>query len=292
MVNELLAEAEQLLDEDRYNTKRARLLAQQATEEAGHSIFIAESVWMVRDKQLTLEEFVLKWEERLQRVAESAGVTLEMDRSIDDVAAKLASRVAQLNRSEQSLREDFADARQYIAAQEEEIRDLDQKIRGASAERETLVLELEAQARTREQILQLQNMFEDHEALIMRESNVVILRLVGLQVESGSADIDTGNQQLLDKIERAIDIYPRCEVVVEGHTDSSGDDALNMRLSQERAESVMTFLTVNGHIPRYRISAVGYGATRPIANNKTKAGRDRNRRIDLLIIPDERAAAY
>jgi outer membrane protein OmpA-like peptidoglycan-associated protein len=135
-------------------------------------------------------------------------------------------------------------------------------------------------------------MFEDHEALVMRESNVVILRLVGLQFESGSADIDTGNQQLLDKIERAIDIYPRCEVVVEGHTDSSGGDALNTRLSQERAESVRTFLTVNGHIPGYRISAVGYGDTRPIANNKTKAGRDRNRRIDLLIIPNERAAAY
>jgi hypothetical protein len=140
MVNELLAEAEQLLDQDRYNTKRARLLAQQATAEAGHSIFIAESVWMVRDKQLTLEELVLKWEERLQRVAVSAGVTLEMNRSSDDVAAELASRVAQLNRSEKSLREDFSDAQQYIAAQEEEIRDLDHKIRGASVERETLVL--------------------------------------------------------------------------------------------------------------------------------------------------------
>ena len=62
---------------------------------------------------------------------------------------------------------------------------------------------------------------------------------------------------------------------------------MNFRLSQARADSVMKFLTVDKNIPGFRIRAVGYGDSRPIANNENKEGRDRNRRIDMLIIPKD-----
>jgi outer membrane protein OmpA-like peptidoglycan-associated protein len=70
---------------------------------------------------------------------------------------------------------------------------------------------------------------------------------------------------------------------VEGHTDSTGSDAYNQKLSQSRAESVRNFLVEQG-IPTERIlSTEGFGRTRPIAPNDTRANREKNRRVDIVI---------
>lgn len=71
--------------------------------------------------------------------------------------------------------------------------------------------------------------------------------------------------------------------VVEGHTDNSGKAAYNMKLSQDRAKGVMDFLIAQGVSPD-RITSVGFGETRPIADNKTKAGRALNRRVDVVMV--------
>ncbi len=71
--------------------------------------------------------------------------------------------------------------------------------------------------------------------------------------------------------------------VVEGHTDNSGKPAHNMKLSQERAKGVMDFLIAQG-VSADRITSVGFGETRPIADNKTKAGRALNRRVDVVMV--------
>ena len=78
---------------------------------------------------------------------------------------------------------------------------------------------------------------------------------------------------------------PRCELTVEGHTDSSGGAQQNLRLSESRAQAVMQYMIENMDIAAYRIKAAGFGDSRPIANNGTAAGRALNRRIDLLIMP-------
>ena len=71
--------------------------------------------------------------------------------------------------------------------------------------------------------------------------------------------------------------------VVEGHTDNSGKPAYNMKLSQDRAKGVMDFLIAQG-VSADRITSVGFGETRPIADNKTKAGRALNRRVDVVMV--------
>ena len=76
--------------------------------------------------------------------------------------------------------------------------------------------------------------------------------------------------------------------MVEGHTDTTGSVELNMRLSQARADAVREYLIANQTLTPDRISAVGYGADRPLASNATAAGRAINRRIDILIIPQDR----
>jgi outer membrane protein OmpA-like peptidoglycan-associated protein len=168
----------------------------------------------------------------------------------------------------------------------EELSALDQRLGGATAERAALVQRLEAQARVKQQFLKVEKMFTSSEARVFREGNNIILRLVGLTFDSGDAQIRRQSFDLLNKVEKAIDVFPRSELIIEGHTDSHGGDLLNQKLSQERAESVQKYMINAMRIPTYRLIATGYGETRPVASNETQSGRARNRRIDIVIRPN------
>ena len=109
--------------------------------------------------------------------------------------------------------------------------------------------------------------------------------ILELTFESGRATVDPKYRPLLDKVRQAAAVFPRSQIIIEGHTDSYGSDDTNLRLSRERAEAVSEFLRDAFGIPAFRVSAVGYGETRPIANNETPQGRARNRRIDVRIEP-------
>jgi len=77
--------------------------------------------------------------------------------------------------------------------------------------------------------------------------------------------------------------YPNAKFLIEGHTDSQGRDAYNMDLSKRRAHSVLKYLESHG-IAEGRLTHEGYGETRPIDTNKTKAGRANNRRVEITHI--------
>ena len=74
-------------------------------------------------------------------------------------------------------------------------------------------------------------------------------------------------------------------IEVAGHTDATGGEAKNMRLSRARAESVVEYLTVNHHIPARRfITPMGYGKSSAVADNSTAAGRAQNRRVEVKML--------
>lgn len=77
---------------------------------------------------------------------------------------------------------------------------------------------------------------------------------------------------------------PERRVEIEGHTDAEGADGFNMQLSRERAEQVRSYLIQRG-VDASRITAVGYGETRPIADNDTVEGRANNRRVEIVLKP-------
>jgi outer membrane protein OmpA-like peptidoglycan-associated protein len=87
---------------------------------------------------------------------------------------------------------------------------------------------------------------------------------------------------LLDEVATALRSRPSMHVRIEGHTDIRGGHAYNLRLSQARADSVKAYLVGKG-ISSDRMAAKGYGPDQPIDNNKTSAGRERNRRVEFMI---------
>lgn len=80
--------------------------------------------------------------------------------------------------------------------------------------------------------------------------------------------------------------YPGAEFRIEGHTDGIGTEKYNQKLSERRAEAVKRYLTIHGGFDKARFSTVGYGKTRPIATNKTREGRFKNRRVELSALSD------
>lgn len=282
---ELLARAEKELNENRYDTDLPRSLAQQANYEARHAIYLAEVVRKVRDRDLTVEEVVLEWEQPLINVAGAADIVADLASGGDALSARLAAYISELREQNQALGQEVEESQLRVAEMSEEIRLLDEKLGGATAERSALMQRLQRQARIKEQFETVEKMFTREEANVFREGNNITIRLVGLSFASGKASIDVDLYPLLEKVEAAIDVFPRSTLVVEGHTDSYGSDATNQTLSQARADAVQQYMLNAMRIPSSRISASGYGETRPIANNETAQGRARNRRIDIVIEP-------
>lgn len=117
-----------------------------------------------------------------------------------------------------------------------------------------------------------------------RECQSLLSELMGrgtILFDTGSARIDRQSRGLLDHLIFVLQRCPSAVVEVAGHTDAMGDAAGNQRLSQARAQAVVNALVEAG-IHRDRLSALGFGATQPIAPNDTEAGRAQNRRIVLV----------
>jgi len=283
---QLLANAERELSENRYDTDLPRSLAQQANYEAKHAIYLSEVVRRVRDKKLSAEQLVLQWEQPLQAISGVADVVPAMEQGPDRLTQELVAFFEAQRNQLQSLEQEKAENEIRIADMEEELRALDERLGGATEERAALIQRLEAQARVKQQFEQIEKMFTSDEARVFREGNKIIMRLVGLSFDSGSSQLKSENFDLLAKVEKAIDVFPRSELTIEGHTDSHGGDDLNQTLSQARAESVQQYMINAMRIPTYRLIATGYGETRPVASNETEAGRARNRRIDIVIKPN------
>ena len=90
----------------------------------------------------------------------------------------------------------------------------------------------------------------------------------------------------LDSVATVLKTYPDSTIVVSGHTDTTGNDAINNPLSVNRASSVESYLESQG-ISSSRITSRGFGSKQPIASNATEAGRAQNRRVEIVIIANQ-----
>ena len=101
----------------------------------------------------------------------------------------------------------------------------------------------------------------------------------------GKADLAPGSQRSLAKLAEFLQKHQKRAVIIEGHTDSTGPEDLNMTLSQQRADAVKSVLVDSG-VAGTRIVTRGYGFQYPVAPNDTAVGRQQNRRVELIVLDD------
>ena len=116
--------------------------------------------------------------------------------------------------------------------------------------------------------------------------NVIFDENSGVRFATNKSSLTPESMQTLDKLVGVFQEYPQTNVVVDGHTDSSGDDEYNMQLSKKRAQTVVDYLASHG-IERNRFTVAWHGENTPIADNSTAEGRARNRRVELGIVANE-----
>jgi len=100
--------------------------------------------------------------------------------------------------------------------------------------------------------------------------------------DTGSAGLKPGAREKLAKVAGIILAHPGLEMAVEGHTDSVGSAGYNQQLSERRADSVRDYLVRQGIAPSV-VATSGFGKDQPVASNSTAAGRQQNRRVELIV---------
>lgn len=110
----------------------------------------------------------------------------------------------------------------------------------------------------------------------------------GVYFDTAKYNVNAASQATLDKLAAVLVEYPDTDVLVVGHTDSVGADAMNMTLSKNRAESVTNYFIQTKGLSPSRFQTNWYGETAPVADNSTAEGRSKNRRVNLAILPNKK----
>ncbi len=154
----------------------------------------------------------------------------------------------------------------------------------AEADRSAAESVLSAKQQREEAIAAVRSLFGPHEGEIMlTPEGTIVMRVYGLSFGVGSADMQEGQQPLIEKVAAAVRSFPGSTVRIEGHTDDTGGREANLRLSRRRAETVARVLEQELALETESIATEGFGPDRPLALNNTTEGRAKNRRIDVVI---------
>jgi outer membrane protein OmpA-like peptidoglycan-associated protein len=119
-------------------------------------------------------------------------------------------------------------------------------------------------------------------AQITQTARGVVVNLPDILFDTNKATLKQNAQVAMAKLAGIVSLFPNINLRIEGHTDSTGTDEINNRLSIERANSVMTFLASQG-VAQKRMSSEGYGSNLPVAPNTTAEGRSKNRRVEIIL---------
>ena len=139
-----------------------------------------------------------------------------------------------------------------------------------------------AQARLNGALNQLRSLVVEITNL-QQTSRGLVVSLSDVLFDVDQATLKPGNESKLRQIAAVLQQYPNNQISVEGHTDATGSDAHNQKLSEDRAASVRLAL-VSGGIEAGRITSRGFGKTQPVATNASPEGRQRNRRVEIVVL--------
>lgn len=282
-----LAQAEQEINRNRYDTSVPKSLAAESVYEARHALYLARLIdsTLAKEKgdQAGIEELVLSWEEPLRSLGTEMEIAPKFDAGMQKAMQDMLAYAQKQRQEIRSLRQDLDDSKEQIAALNAEMQRLESRLGGVSQERIALQRRVDAQERLRANVASVESSFTPAEARVYRQGDDVVISLLGIKFPSGRSTIDASSAALMEKVKRALALFGDSTIVVEGHTDSNGSDSTNLILSQDRADAVKQYLVKNFAVDAEKVSSIGYGEARPVATNETADGRGRNRRIDLLL---------
>ncbi|HEX9368782.1 MAG TPA: OmpA family protein [Vicinamibacterales bacterium] len=242
-------------EERRRQAESDRQAAEQLKADAERSRTAAE-----RDKQAA---------DAARAAAERA--TVEAERAKAE-AERAAGRLAEERRAADEARTAAETARAAAEAQAQQAQSRAAEAQQAAAQAERERAEL--RNRLREQLNVILETRETARGLIVNLSDVLF--------DSGSANLKPGAREKLAKVAGIILAHPGLDMAVEGHTDSVGSASYNQQLSERRADSVRDYLVRQGIAPS-AVATSGFGKDRPVASNSTPAGRQQNRRVELVV---------
>jgi Outer membrane protein and related peptidoglycan-associated (lipo)proteins len=165
----------------------------------------------------------------------------------------------------------------------------EETVASAELRRKDILLDAERQesARARDLAATIAGRAEDLERQVTdlqaeETERGLVLTLGAVLFETNKATLQSGAQRTVQKVAEFLNQYPERKILIEGFTDSQGSDAYNQKLSQERAQAVRDELAKNG-VAAQRVDIVGYGEQYPVASNDNSAGRQQNRRVEIVV---------
>jgi outer membrane protein OmpA-like peptidoglycan-associated protein len=270
--------------------------------EAGKALQAAEQA-----KNATEMEQLAYVAEKRSKIAVTIAEGRMADRDADRLSKETADIIAQKRTQEARIAQKEAENARLLAMAEAERaakakKEAEEARSLASAEAERAAkAKAEAEARTREaeQARRAAQAEAERAAKAKAEADQLMRELSDLKAKqtergivltigdvlfaTGKADLSSEAARSVDKLADFLQKYPNRNVLIEGHTDSVGSDEFNLTLSQKRADSVKEALTSKA-IPEERITTKGYGKKYPVASNDTAAGKQQNRRVEVIIL--------
>lgn len=236
------------------------------TTAVASSVLLSEVMDVILDAPGTPEDIALKIVHQNRELAKLSENVGDLQQNLKTTQSSLAQTEGALklqNETLKSTRSNLLETESALILQNEELEKNSTQIRFQKAMDEVV------------------KQFSEDEASVYQQGSKLIFRLKRINFPSGTSTIPAPSKPLLAKINTIIQSLGAELVAVHGHTDSVGAADLNKRLSTKRAVSVAKYLS--SLAGGYKIGYFGYGESKPIATNETKAGRAINRRVDLVV---------
>lgn len=173
-----------------------------------------------------------------------------------------------------------------IAEQTAKRKTAEQVVEQSTAERSQMRLDVRT-SQLEEASAEIARQKKELQELSAKESDRgMVITLGDVLFRTNKATLEPGGMRNVQKLAEFLDQYPQYKALVEGHTDSIGSEALNQELSERRANAVKSALIDMGISPG-RVTTRGYGEAYPVASNNTTAGRQQNRRVEIILSDKE-----
>jgi outer membrane protein OmpA-like peptidoglycan-associated protein len=270
---------------EQYQQERQADVTARADIQRRHEAAIAAAQQQRQQAESQAQVLRAQIEQAQAAAQQSAQAAQAAQQQAQQTQQQLEASKQQAQQQLQAVQQQAAQTQQQLAQQAQQSQSDAEKARQAA---QAVQAELE---KTREELarrdaetrqLRMQQELARIAATKSESRGLVVTLSGGILFDAGKTTLKAGAKKTLDRIAEQLKSDPAIKVVVEGHTDNTGKSDKNMALSEKRAQAVRDYLVSKG-VPEDRITASGKGASEPVATNKTVAGRQANRRVELVI---------